>query len=208
MNTNKKVRTLTQLALFTALELILAFTPLGSIPIGPIVATTAHIPAVLAGIVLGPGGGAIIGVVLGICSFIVHTMTPTITSFVFTPFYTVAGVSGNFWSLVISFVPRILIGVVSGLIFRALTKRGAVNIHIGALIAGVFGSLTNTVLVLGGIYLFFGESFAQAIGQSYQALLGALGGVVLTNGIPEAILAALIAAAAAKPLLLLSDRQK
>ncbi len=39
-------------------------------------------------------------------------MTPGITSFVFSPFITVGGISGNFFSLVIALVPRILLGVI------------------------------------------------------------------------------------------------
>jgi uncharacterized membrane protein len=57
-------------------------------------------------------------------------------------------------------------------------------------ISAVLGSMANTFLVLGGIYLFFGETYAAANGLSYDTLLGILGMVVITNGIPEAILAA------------------
>ncbi len=40
------IRTMTLLAIFTAIEVIFCFTPLGSLPLGPgIVATLAHILA-------------------------------------------------------------------------------------------------------------------------------------------------------------------
>lgn len=68
----------------------------------------------------------------------------------------------------------------------------ATTMHIPVIIAGALtGTITNTVLVLGGIYLFFGAQYAQVAGVAYQALLGVLFGVVTTNGIAEAILGAI-----------------
>ena len=74
------------------------FTPLGFIPIGPMKATTMHIPVILAGILLGIKGGAITGLVFGISSVVNATINPTILSFVFTPFYSLGEYHGNFMS--------------------------------------------------------------------------------------------------------------
>ena len=52
------VRGFTLTAMFLAIMIILAVTPLGFIPIGPINATTMHIPVIIASIVLGPRIGA------------------------------------------------------------------------------------------------------------------------------------------------------
>ena len=52
--------------------------------------------------------------------------------------------------------------------------------------------MTNTILVMGGIYVFFGESYAAAKGLGFEALFGVIMGVVATNGIPEAIVAAIL----------------
>lgn len=197
MATPSKTLFLARFSILLALEIVFCFTPLGSIPIGPIVATVAAIPVVITGIVLGPKAGTAMGAFMGLFSFLVMTFTPQgITAFVFTPFYSAGEVSGNAWSLVICFVPRILIGTVSGLVFQALEGRFAGKTKATAyLIAALAGSLTNTVGVLGGIYLFFGRPYAEALGMAYEALLGAIGAVVLTNGIPEAALAALVAVA-------------
>ena len=65
---------------------------------------------------------------------------------------------------------------------------------------GILASLTNTFLVLGGIYLFFGQSYASALGIAYEALLGAIGLTILTNGIPEAVVAAITSYAIAYPI--------
>ena len=50
-----------QFSILLALEVIMCFTPLGSIPIGPMVATLAMIPVILTGILLGVGAGAAMG---------------------------------------------------------------------------------------------------------------------------------------------------
>ncbi len=79
---------------------------------------------------------------------------------------------------------------------------------LGACVSAIAGSLTNTLLVLGGIYVFFGETYAQVIGESFNALLSLIGITIATNGIPEAILAALIAMAAVKPLLAVNKKNR
>ena len=62
-----------QFSILLALEVIMCFTPLGSIPIGPMVATLAMIPVILTGILLGVGAGAAMGFCAGLFSFIVWT---------------------------------------------------------------------------------------------------------------------------------------
>lgn len=204
MKTEKKTLFLAQFALLLAIEIVVCFTPLGSIPIGPIVATLAMIPVIITAILLGVGPGALMGGFAGLCSFLVMTfVSPSPTSFVFTPFYSVGDIHGNGWSLVICFVPRILTGVVAGLVFRllqrALAKRPKAK-PLPYILGGALGSLTNTALVMAGIYVFFGQSYAEAIGKSYDLLLALIGMTVLTNGVPEAVLGALCAWAVCYPI--------
>ena len=99
MKNQKKIRQLTVAAFFVAVELVLTLTPIGYIPIGPINATTMHIPVILAGILIGRRWGAMLGGVFGLTSLAKATFSPGVTSFVFSPFITVGGVHGNFWSL-------------------------------------------------------------------------------------------------------------
>ena len=84
---NVKYRDLVLLALFAAIVLVLGFTPLGFIPLVVIKATIVHIPVIIGSIVLGPKKGAILGALFGVCSLITNTVSPALTSFVFTPFY-------------------------------------------------------------------------------------------------------------------------
>ncbi len=112
---NEKTYELVLTALFTAIIIIMAFTPLGYIPLVVINATIIHIPVILGALFLGPKKGAFLGFVFGFTSFINNTFKAvTPSAFVFSPVLAanVVGVSGIFKSLYICFVPRILVGVV------------------------------------------------------------------------------------------------
>ena len=102
-----------QVAIFGAIICIMAFTPfLGYIPLGFTRATIIHVPVIIASLLMGPKKGAALGFLFGLTSFINNTMNPTPTSFVFTPFYSIGDVSGGLGSIIICFIPRILVGVV------------------------------------------------------------------------------------------------
>lgn len=198
----KQILFLCQFSLLLAIEIIVCFTPLGTLPsLGMLSATLSHVPVIIAAIVLGMKAGTLMGLAFGACSFIYWTfVAPGAFSFLYTPFYTLGEYSGNFGSLLICFVPRILIGVVTALVMSGLTKL-KVNNFISATIAGIAGTLTNTLLVLGGIYLFFGnEYYAMAVADGSQTLLAFLGMVVLTNGLPEAAIGGIAASAIAVPV--------
>ncbi len=198
----KQILFLCQFSVLLAIEIIVCFTPLGTLPsLGMLSATLSHVPVIITAIVLGMKAGTLMGLAFGACSFIYWTfVAPGAFSFLYTPFYTFGEYSGNFGSLLICFVPRILIGVVTALIMSGLTKL-KVNKFVSATIAGVAGTLTNTLLVLGGIYLFFGnEYYAMAVADSSQTLLAFLGMVVLTNGLPEAFIGGVAASAIAVPV--------
>ena len=135
------------------------------------------------------------------------TLEPTITSFVFTPFYSFSPeFSGNWSSLIVAILPRILIGVVAGLAFRGMMRLGQ-NEGASLLIAGLAGSMTNTIGVMGLIYALFGEQYAMATKQAASALLGAILFIVGTNGVVEAIIAALLTVAVCKALFAAFGRQ-
>ena len=112
---NEKTYELVLTALFTAIIVIMAFTPLGYIPLVVINATIIHIPVILGALFLGPKKGAFLGFVFGLTSFINNTFKAvTASAFVFSPVLAanVVGVSGVFKSMYICFVPRILVGII------------------------------------------------------------------------------------------------
>lgn len=201
MHNSKKdsVRFFIQFALLAAIEAVFCFTPLGSLPaIGPIVATLAMIPVIITSILLGAKAGTLMGAITGLFSFIVWTFTPPapIAAFVFSPFYTLGEYQGNFFSIVICFLPRILVGTVSGVLYNALGKSMKNNV-MAMVIASVVGSLVNTFGVMLGIWAFFGDQYASIAGQGILLIIGS---TVLTNGIPEAIVAGVLCPAICKPV--------
>ena len=197
----RKILFLAQFSVLLALEAIVCFTPLGSLPaLGPIVATLSHVPVILTAILLGPLAGSLMGFSFGLFSLLVWTFTPPspLVAFAFTPFYSLGQFQGNAWSLAICFLPRILIGLVAGLIF-GLAKNRKHELPFAA-VGGILGSLVNTFLVLGGIWLFFGRNYAEAAGFAYETILAVIGGTVLASGLPEAAIGGFLAAAVAVPV--------
>ncbi len=181
MNKTKK---LVIFSLLLAIEIIFCFTPLGSINLfGPIVATLAMIPVSIAAIVLGLNYGMLLGLFMGLFSFIVWTFMPPVPplAFLFTPFVS----NGGYASVIICFVPRIMLGFISAYVFNILKIK---NLALKASISGFTGSLMHTLLVLGFIFIFFKNEYATILNQNIFTLLSV---TILTNGIPEAIINAI-----------------
>ena len=164
--TSEKTRKLVLLALFAAIIVVLASTPLGMIPLVVIKATTLHIPVILGAILMGPAAGAVLGGVFGICSMVSNTMSPNLSSFAFSPFMSTTGVPGAIKAIWIAVGCRILIGVVAGWLWIGLKRvsipfRGRrLRIHdfVALPIVGAAGALTNTGLVMGSIFLLLAPS--------------------------------------------------
>ena len=199
-NSKSETRFLVQFSALLAIEAIFCFTPLGSLPaLGPIVATLAMIPVVITALLFGTKAGTLMGAFAGLFSFIVWTFAPPtpIAAFVFTPFYSIGEFSGNFGSLIICFVPRILVGTVAGIAYGALSKTMPEKNVLCFSLSAALGSLVNTLGVMIGILLFFGNEYASVAGE---AILVTIGTTILTSGIPEAIISAAAASAVCKPL--------
>ena len=181
-----------QVALFAALIIILAFTPfLGYMPLGFTRATIIHIPVIIGSLMLGPKKGAFLGFVFGMTSFINNTMNPTATSFVFTPFFELGEVHGGIGSVIICFVPRILVGVVPWYVYRGLERIfGKQMLSLAA--AGIAGALTNTLLVMNLIYVFFRTAYAAANNVAEGAVYTFILSIIGMNGVPEAVVSAVL----------------
>jgi uncharacterized membrane protein len=192
MERKKKTKKLILIALFIALEIVMMYTPLGFLPIGVLQLTTLHIPVILAGILLGPSAGGIVGFAFGLASVVYATTVPNASSFIFSPFYSVGAYSGNIFSLVVALVPRIVLGLGAGWLYQRLSHHDTIRTNVSVIVTAVIMTLVHSVLVLGGIYVFFGPLYAQAVGVAYDALAKALVTVVVTNSLLEALLAALV----------------
>ncbi|MBP3889456.1 MAG: ECF transporter S component [Cellulosilyticum sp.] len=199
MNTGKKTKTLTLLGVLIAIQVVMTMLNIGLIPLPGIKATALHIPVIIGAVLLGRTEGIILGASMGILSVITNTMQPSLTSFVFSPFVTCGDQTGNWLSLVIAIVPRMLIGLTAYYTYQLVSRKDKSKV-LAYSVAGIVGSLTNTIFVMGGIYLLFGQQYAAATNHAFGELLSVIMVIIVTNGIPEAITAALLVPAVSKPL--------
>ncbi|HEX9609534.1 MAG TPA: ECF transporter S component [Candidatus Limnocylindria bacterium] len=112
-----------------AIAILLAVTRWGFIPVPNISgnATILHVPAILGGVLEGPVVGFLVGGIFGVFSFI-QAEVPA------------------FKDPLVSIFPRLFIGLVAWAVFAGLVRW---NLYAAAVVAGLLGTLTNTVGVLG-----------------------------------------------------------
>ncbi|MBQ8624594.1 MAG: ECF transporter S component [Agathobacter sp.] len=202
MQNKKYINELVLTSLFAAITLIMAFSPLGYIPIGVIRATIVQIPVIIGALFCGPKRGAFLGFLFGFTSCLGGTIAPTLTSFIFSPVIAASqiGVHGAVYSTLICFGPRILVGVLPYFVYKGMHKICKVK-TVNFAIAGVIGSLTNTILVMGLIFLLYKEDYATAMGESVDVILGFIGTTICVNGVIEAILSGFIVSAVGNVLI-------
>lgn len=195
VNSNKKFSTgdLVKLSLFSSIIFVLGSTPFGFIPIGAFKIVTIHIPVIIGSIILGARKGAILGFIFGLTSFIMSSLQPTTMSYFFTPF-----LSGNLLSLVVCFVPRILVGVLPAIIFNFCRK--FINLNVSLILTGLLGSLVNTFFVITFICVFFGQKYAEKLGTTIDNLGKVIIATVGFNAIIEALCASIFVLAIGKVL--------
>lgn len=197
MQNKKEIKGMVLTALFSAIIIIMAFTPLGYIPLGVINATIIQIPVIIGSLFCGPKQGAFLGFLFGFTSFLKNTILPaTLSAFVFSPVLAggMFGIRGMLCSTFICFVPRILVGVLPYYIYKGL-KRVSKWKTINFAIAGVIGAFTNTFFVMGSIYILYKDEYAAAQGIDPAAVLGVIGGIIGFNGVIEAILSGILVSA-------------
>ena len=192
----KDTRWTVTVALLMAIVILLANTPLGMIQLPIIKATTVHIPVIIGASVLGPLAGAI----LGVCSLLSNTFAPTLLSFAFSPFLSTTGLAGCVKALWVAIGCRIMIGVVAGWLWIFL-KKVKCNQNIALALTGFIGSMTNTIFVMGSIFVLFAKQYAEAREVASSAVFGLIMGTIATSGIPEAIAAAILVFAIGKVII-------
>lgn len=91
----------------------------------------------------------------------------------------------------------ILIGICLGLL---IYSRKSSEVDFPIAIGAFVGSMTNTVLVLGGIYLIYAKQYVETLNIPMENAKSAILGVSITSGIPEAILSVILCTAVIKAL--------
>ncbi len=178
---NEKTYELVLTALFTAIIVIMAFTPLGYIPLVVINATIIHIPVILGALFLGPKKGAFLGFVFGLTSLINNTVKAvTASAFVFSPVlaYRVAGVSGIFKSLYICFVPRILVGVVPYFVWLLIRRIVKGDNKAGKIVVDLIAS----AILFFSVRAFLMRLLPEALSAVVCTAIGLMAGAALIAG--------------------------
>ena len=174
---NKKLLNMVLLALFSALIFLMGQTPLGLIPLGFCNVTLLVIPVAVGTIYMGWQNGLVLGAAFAATSLVSAFIKPS------TLVGTLMGAS-PLLTIVMTVAPRLCIPLVIAGVFRLLSRKQR---HVAAAVAAACGSLTNTVMYLGLMLLFY-----VLCGIDNTAVLTTIGAVAGGAGPLEALAAAVI----------------
>ena len=186
MNRRSSAYEISVLGILSAIIILQSFIPFfGNITIPGLPAiTTVHITVIIGAVILGTRDGVFLGGVWGLSSLIraYTTATDPLTLLLFR-------------NPLIAIVPRLMVGLVAGLIFNYIAK----NIRTGVWgtvkmsLAGIFGALTNTAFfVLFTWLMYMGDSSKVIAGSTSGTFFGLLIALILGNAIVEVISAGII----------------
>lgn len=148
MKTKKfDVRRMVLLAMLTGVLLVMSFTPLGYLNIGPLAISLNMIPVAIGAVALGPVAGAFLGAVFGLtsclqCIGIGGISTMGVQLFTINPVLTV----------VQRLVPRVLAGFLTGMIYKGLCR---LKFKYSFYVIGFCAALLNTLLFMSALVLLF-----------------------------------------------------
>lgn len=152
-STHAQTLRLVQIALLTALMLLLQLA-LGSLRIGPVTLSFSLVPLVIAAVFIGPGAGALLGLVSGVVTF-VQVLTAA------DPFYTLLIATNPLLTALICISKTTLAGLFAGLCYRAIckvSKYRALNVILPAVVCPV----VNTGIFCIGMYFGFGSALQSS----------------------------------------------
>lgn len=199
-----KVRTLTQMALLLAIVLVMAYTPLGYLPLGPLNTSLITIPVAIGAMTMGPVAGAVLGAAFGLTSFMNAVQGSSLMGVALLN----ASPVGYFIQAVIG---RILCGLCAGLVYLGVKKALPGKTKLCCVIGAVSTPLLNTFFYMGFMMLLFYNvpyirETADKLGASnpFTLVLAMVG----AQGLFEAITCGIIATLVTVPLLrFLSKKQ-
>lgn len=183
--------------IFGALSVVLAVTPIGFITIpGTFISITImHIPAILAAVTAGLVPGVGVGLIFGVASLIRTAMNG-------------GGANPFFLNPLVSVLPRMIFPLIAWGIYRLLNLIPKMPRVISGGIAAAFGTFFHTLLVMGAIYLLYGETLVSGMGatlanfgidvaniSSMKIFIGIMTVTLATNGVWEIVAATVLAVA-------------
>lgn len=186
-STKYQTKQLVQLSMFVAIIVLQTWIPfLGYINIPPLLSVTyIHVTVIVASLLLDRRLSIWVALCWGINSLIRAYVAPPLPTY-----YLIFG------SPLVSVIPRLLMGWVVGFVGDQLKRRNLSIAKIG-IVGGVLGTVLNTLLVLGAIFLFKQGAYLTMINiapeaANTQLLMKLLLGIVVTNAIPETIVAVIL----------------
>lgn len=195
MNNSKKtmnmasILKLTLTAVFLAIILIMSFTPLGYLKIGTIEISLLAIPVAAGAALLGVGGGALLGLAFGITSLI--------QCFGMSAFGTTLFGINPILTAILCIVPRVIVGVASALVYKALKSKNA-QANVSSMLSFLTAAVVNTVLFVGlFIAMFSGTEFYAGLETQFATtnVVAFFAAFVGLNGVVEAVASAVVGAA-------------
>ena len=196
MKQTSGTRRLTQLALLAALLLVMNFTPLGYLQVGPLSMSLMSIPVSIGAMLMGPVDGAILGGVFGATSFLQAVQgTSAMGAALFA--YSPVG------SFVVCFVARVLVGLCCGLVYQGMRKILPGKEKVCAAVGGFSAAFLNTVFFMGFlVLLFYGSPYVQGLVEALSVSnpLTFVVAVVGVQAIVEWAACCVVAAAVTVPL--------
>ena len=167
MKTKKFTTTqLTMLGLMAAVLLLMAYTPLGYLNIGPLAISFNVIPVAISAVELVPTGGAIAGAIFGLTSFgqcigLGGTSAMGAMLFSINPVLT----------FIQRFVPRLLDGICLGYIYKAMRKK--TNVYVSCAVTGFFSAFLNTLFFMTALVGLFGNTeYVQGLMGGRNIIIG------------------------------------
>ena len=182
IGTNSKNKTKTTklvlLGLLTAILFVMSYTPLGYLKIFGIEITFNVIPVAIAAIALGTSGGAAVGAVFGLTSFLQCVQG-------ISPFGATLLSINPVFAAILCFVPRILAGLISGAIHKPLTDK--LGKKVPCFITGFLSAFLNTLFFMTALVLLFGntEYMQELIGGRNVIVAVAVNAGQIKTGAPS-----------------------
>ena len=187
----EKTTKLVLLGLLTAILFVMSYTPLGYLKIFGIEITFNVIPVAIAAIALGTTGGATVGAVFGLTSFLQCIQGTSAFG------ATLLGINPIFTAIV-CLVPRILAGLVAGALHKPMAKK--LGKKIPCFITGFLSAFLNTLFFMTALIILFGQSdyiMGMRGGMNLLAFVCAFVGI---NAVFEMLASTLISGAVASAL--------
>lgn len=194
---NKKTQNLALMSILTALIVVMSFTPIGYLKILSIAITFIPIPVAIGAILLGPAYGAALGGVFGITSLI--------QCFGLDPFGTNLMSINPFFTALMCIVPRVMMGALSGAIFKGL-KPKVKNSIVAYGISSFSGGFLNTFFFVAFLIVLFGNS---SVFQDYDGnILAIITSLVTINAVIEWLACLFLGTAVAKAISKILNKSK